>query len=299
MTVNTGDIAALIQTVVSRALTQPLEQASSFLATGVNIADSAVPVRFPRLRGHFAPTWVGESEQIPEYDGAAFDSVPLLPSTLKSIKTLLRLSNESLRQSLLSLDTVLTARLVADVQAALDTQAWSSAGNGTALPKGVFHTDNVAGFAKVNVNGVLSLDHLHDAFGRALADDVPLSGLRWVMSPGQLTALRKIKESSGSNKYVVTENIGEGPAGLRLLGVPVTLSKRLATTGTGATLKEQILLMSPNTWQVVRDLSPTAVVDKSRYLDTDETGLRIVCRFDWGPLLPEANVLLQNVTPTA
>lgn len=297
MAVNTSDIAALIQAVISKALAQPLQQASSFLSTGVNIADSSVPIRFPRLRGTFDPSWVGESEEIPEDEGAEFDSVPLLPSTLKSIKTLIRLSNESLRQSIVSLDTVLQQRLITDVQAALDKQAWSSGGNGTTLPKGVFHADNVAQFAKVNVNGALTLDHLHDAYGRALADDVPLSGLRWVMSPSQLTALRKIKTTSTSNQYVVTENIGDGPAGLRLLGVPVTLSKRLATTGTAPNTKEQVLLMSPSTWQVVRDLSPQATVLRERFAEYDETGLRIVARFDWGPLLPEANVLLQNVNP--
>ncbi|SER12046.1 phage major capsid protein [Microlunatus flavus] len=295
MAVNTTDIAALIQTVVAKSLTLPLQQASSFLSSGVSITDSSVPVSFPRLRGHFAPGWVGESELIPEDDGTEFDAVSLLPSTMKSVKSLVRLSNESLRQSSQSLDAVLQQRLITDVQAQLDTQAWSSGGNGTTLPKGVFHADNTENFARVDVNGTLTLDHLHDAYGRALSDDVPLSGLRWIMSPGQLTALRKVKDTSG--RYIVTDGVGGAPAGLSLLGVPVTLSKRLATTGAAQTLKEQVLLMSPSTWQVVRDLSPQAVVDRSRYLEFDQTALRIVCRFDWGSLLPEANVLLTNVTP--
>ena len=45
-----------------------------------------------------------------------------MPSTRKSIKTLIRFTNELLRQSVIGLDATLKARLVTDVSSKLDTR---------------------------------------------------------------------------------------------------------------------------------------------------------------------------------
>ena len=300
MAVNTPDIQDLIQTAIQRLLITPLEQASSFLSSGPRIFDTASPISIPKLTGSFSPGFVGESELIPEDSGVGFDAVGLLPSTMRSIKTLIRLSSESLRMSTLSLDSVLQDRLVKDVSGKLDAQAWSASGDGVTTPRGVLAPANVAGFAKIDAAGAaISLDTLHDAYGRALADDVPLSSLKWVMSPTMLTSLRKIKTATGSREYVVTDNVAGTPGGLTLLGLPVTITKRLAPSGTVQAPKEHLLLWSPSSWAVARDLSPTAVVDRSRYLEYDQVALRIVSRFDWAPLQPEATVLVQNALPAA
>lgn len=300
MALNTPDIANLIQTTIQRLLVTPLEQTSTFLSSGVRIFDTAAPITIPKLTGSFSPGFVGESELIPEGSGVGFDAVGLLPSTMKSIKTLIRLSAESLRESTLSLDAVLQDRLVRDVSARLDAQAWSSTGDGTTVPRGVLAPANVVGFAEIDLAGApVTLDSLHDAYGTALADDVPLAGLKWVMSPGMLTSLRKIKQGTGSRQYVVSDGVAGTPAGLTLLGLPVTVTKRLAPSGTTQAPKEHLLLWSPSSWAVARDLSPTAFVDRSRYLEFDQVALRIVSRFDWAPLQPEANVLIQNASPAA
>ena len=300
MAINTTDIADLVQVVVQKLLVTPLEAASTFLASGPRIFDTASPITVPVLTGAFSPGFVGESELIPEGSGVAFDAVGLLPSTMKSIKSLIRMSSESLRQSTQSLDSVLQDRLVRDVSGQLDAQAWSATGDGVTIPRGVLAPANVAGFRKIDAAGAaISLDVLHDAYGAALADDVPLSGLKWVMSPTMLTSLRKIKQATGSRQYVLTEDMTTGPAGLRLLGLPVTVTKRLAPSGATQAPKEHLLLWSPSSWAVARDLSPTAVVDRSRFLEYDQVALRIVSRFDWNPLQPEANVLVTNAAPAA
>jgi HK97 family phage major capsid protein len=171
---------------------------------------------------------------------------------------------------------VLQDRLVRDVAGQLDARAWSSTGDAVSVPRGVLAAADVAGFAKIDLTGdPVTFDVLHDAYGQALSDDIPLSGLKWVMSPSMLTSLRKIKTATTSNEYVVADNLADGPAGHRLLRVPVTLTKRMAASD-----DQDVLLWSPSMWGVARDLSPTVVLDKSRYLEYDQIALRIVAQFD-------------------
>jgi HK97 family phage major capsid protein len=101
----------LIQTQVASLLVQPLEAASVVLASGVRIFDTNGPLRIPKLVSGAAVGFVAESAQIPEAD-VDFGEVSLMPSTLKSLKVLIRFSNELLRQSVIGLDA--TSRLVWD-----------------------------------------------------------------------------------------------------------------------------------------------------------------------------------------
>ena len=90
----------LLREQVSSLLIQPLEAASVVLASGPRIFDTASPLRIPKLTGSSDPSWVGESELIPEHD-VEFDEVKLMPTDRKSVKTLIRFSNELLRQSVI------------------------------------------------------------------------------------------------------------------------------------------------------------------------------------------------------
>lgn len=98
-----------------------------------------------------------------------FDEIVLLPSTMKSIKALIRFSNEVARQSIIALDAALKARFVRDVAATLDAQLFSASGDGIATPKGMFAR---TGTQTLAVDGALTLDHLHDAEGLVLAANV-------------------------------------------------------------------------------------------------------------------------------
>ena len=79
-----GSVAATELTAeqVQKILVQPLEAASVFLA-----ADTAGPLRTPKAPGLSDVSFVGENELIPEVN-PDFDEVQLLPSTMKSLKTL-------------------------------------------------------------------------------------------------------------------------------------------------------------------------------------------------------------------
>ena len=83
----TSGNTTLLQDQVASLLVQPLEQASTFLAAGPRILDSASPVRVPRIVNGVTAGFIGEGSQI--LDGnVAFDEVTLLPSDLKSLKVL-------------------------------------------------------------------------------------------------------------------------------------------------------------------------------------------------------------------
>lgn len=169
MAVSTTSAPELTDEQVARILVKPLEAASTFLAAGPRIFDTAGPLKLPKLGAATSPAWFGENQQItPEVD-PDFDEVSLMPSTMKSIKTLTRFSNELARQSVIALDAALKERLVKDVADTLDAQFWSSSnGSSSKLPQGIL---KYAG-QSVTAVGALTLDALLDAEDKALGANV-------------------------------------------------------------------------------------------------------------------------------
>jgi hypothetical protein len=73
-------------------------------AAGLDHCDSAE-------LGHLSLSWVAEGGEIPLDDPDLFGRVDLLPSGMQSLKSIVPITNESLRQSSLALDSVIQARL--------------------------------------------------------------------------------------------------------------------------------------------------------------------------------------------
>src|SRR5690606_371247 len=93
----------------------------------------------------------------------------------------------------------LKERLVKDVADTLDAQFWSATGDGIVKPKGLFaYADQT-----ISAVGALTLDKLLDAEALALGANVNTDALKWVMTSRELIALRKIKQGTGSNAYVL------------------------------------------------------------------------------------------------
>ena len=289
MAVSTATAPELTQEQVVKILVRPLEQASAFLAAGPRIFDSAGPLRIPKLGAAIAdPGWTGENELIPERD-VAFDEVSLLPSTLKSVKVLTRFSNELARQSVVSLDQALRDRLVRDVAAKIDTQLFSASGDGITTPKGLFaHT----GIQTSAVGGAITLDALLDAWGLALAANVDMSRLRWVMQPREFVKLRKVKDSQ--NRYQMQPDpTADGV--FRLFGAPVIVTSRVPdTTATPPTAR--IGLVDFSQVAVARDLAPSVKILDQTFGDYDQLALRVVARYDLGVLNAKAVVALTGIT---
>lgn len=273
---------------VAKILVKPLEAASVFLAAGPRIFDTAGPLRIPKAPKASDVSFVGENELIPEVN-PDFDEVQLLPSTMKSLKTLTRYSNELARQSVVALDAALKDRLVADVAAKLDAQLLSASGDGTTTPKGMFAW---AGTQNVAVGGALTLDHLLTAWGLALSANVNMGSLKWALTPGDFVALRKVKDTTG--QYLLqADPTADGV--FRLWGAPVIVSARIPNT-TGGTPTGRAALVDFSQIAVARDAAPSVKILDQTFGDYDQQAIRVTARYDAAPLNPEAIVTLTGIT---
>lgn len=263
----------LLQEQVSSLLIQPLEAQSLVLASGPRIFDSASPLRIPKLASSTTPGLVGEGELIPEHD-VDFDEVKLMPSDRKSIKTLIRFSNELLRQSTIGLDSVLKQRLVKDVADKLDDEMLLGDGTNGGMTGLLKQPD-----AQRGVLDPSDPDTLLDALALAAAAEV--NPTRWFLSGADFFSIRKLKDASG--KYLLEADLTADTT-YRLFGVPVTVSNKIPAG--------QAVLANMGEVAVVRDTNPSVTLDSSRYLEYDEQAIRVTARFDLGLLRPEGVVLL-------
>ena len=294
MAVKTSTAPELTAEQVVRVLVQPLEESSKFLASSPRIFDTTGPLRVPKMGGMVddqgdpdTPDWIGESELITTKD-VDFREVTLLPSTMKSIKTITRYSNEMARASIVALDAVLQQRLVTDVAAELDRQLFSATGDGVTTPRGLLAYEGVQ---EADIAGAdVTLDDLTDAWGMCLSADVNMAGLRWIMRPETFIKLRKVKEATGSNRPVLQPDVTQDSL-FRLFGSQVTVTKRLPLDAEG---QASVVLADMSQVAVARDLAPSVTVLRERFADYDEQALRVVCRYDAKPLNPEAIVVLRN-----
>lgn len=272
MALDTQVASELTQDQVSTILTQPLEQRSVFLAAGPTIFDTnGSPVRVPAAPGSEADElqWVGENELIPEVD-PEMGEMSLLPSTMKSVKTITRYSNELARQSIVSLDRVLQDRLVADVATKLDRQFLSDQGDGITTPQGMFAWEGVE---DVDAAAGLNLDTILAAQGIALESYVDLNRLALFIRPGDLMTLRGLKDNDGH--YILNADATEG-GGFRVLGMNVLVSSHIPAGR--AALADMSMVA------VARDLAPSVKILTERYADYDQQAIRVVARYDAKPL---------------
>ena len=283
MASSTTTAAALTAEQVSTILTKPLEQRSVFLAAGPTIFDTnGSPVRIPAMPASEQDElqWVGENELIPEVD-PEFGETELLPSTMKSIKTITRYSNELARQSIVSLDKVLQDRLVADVAGKLDAQFLSAEGDGITTPRGIFAYEGVE---DVDATAGFDVDTLLAAQGVALESNVDLSRLALFVRPGDLMALRGLKDNDG--RYLLQWDATEA-GGYRILGMNALVSAHVPEGRAAIADMSQIA--------VARDLAPTVKILTERYADYDQQAIRVVARYDAGPLNPAGIVTMSGI----
>lgn len=276
MTETTAANPELLADQVSSLLVQPLEAASVVLSSGPRIFDTSGVLRIPKLASGATVGFVGEGGDIPDDADVDFDEVTLMPTDRKSIKTILRFTNELVRQSVIGIDAVLKARLVKDVSDALDTALLT--GDGT--------SDSITGIteqADVQTGelDITDADSLLDAVGLAVAAEVMPN--RWFVNGADFIALRKLKEATDSSKYLLESDLTKD-ATYRLFGIPVTVTNKLPA-GTA-------ILADMSQVAVARDIAPSVTVLSELYAATDEVGLRVVTRYDLGLLHPEGIIVL-------
>ena len=287
MAASTATASELTAEQVQAVLIRPLEDASQFLAAGPRVFDTnGSPVRIPKLGATGAPDWYGENELIDDVD-QGFDELVLLPSTMKSVKTLTRFSNELARQSIISLDATLRERLVRSVADKLDHAFIAGDGGSPAgtEPLGML---NYAGVQSVAVNDALTLDDLIDAWGLALSANVNMASLRWWMRPEVFTGLRKIKDQD--HRYQLQPDpTADGV--FRLFGVPVTITARIPDVSNAS----DVVLADFSQIAVARDQAPTVKILDQTFGDYDQMAIRVTARYDAAPMNAAAVVLLTAV----
>lgn len=272
--------STLIQSQVASLLVQPLEQASTFLAAGPVVLDSSSPVRVPRIVNGVTAGFVAEGAQISDGD-VAFDEVTLLPSSMKGLKVLVKLSNELIRTSVVGLESVLRTRLVTDVANALDAALWDGTGTNNTI-KGILRATGIA-------TGTLDLDDpdsLIDGIATAQANKVDPT--HWVMTSDSFAALRKLKVGSTDARYLFDPSTIQNGTDLRLLGLPVIITDNIPN----ASGKARVGLVDFSKVVVARDVDAEVKILDQTWGDYDSIGIRVVSRWDCALLQPEAVTLL-------
>ncbi|MFB1297334.1 phage major capsid protein [Mycobacterium sp. pW049] len=271
---------------VAKLLVEPLEQQSTFLSAGPQIIDSSGPVRVPRIASGASANFVAAGAQITD-SNVTFDEVQLLPSTLKGIKSLTKLSNELIRESahtVGALEQVVQTRLVTDVSNVLDAALWDGTGTSDTI-KGILRQTGIQ-------TGVLDLadpDSLID--GLAAAQGNHVSPTHWVMTPAAFAAIRKVKVGTGDRRYVIEPNTIANGVGFQLFGLPVIVTDYIGNVGT-APGKARVALVDFSKVVVARDQNPSVTVLDQTFGDYDTVGIRVTARFDVAVLQAKAVTLL-------
>ncbi|BBY82021.1 phage major capsid protein [Mycolicibacterium pulveris] len=284
----TSGNTTLLQSQVANLLVQPLEQMSTFLAAGPQIFDTNQQLRIPRIASGVTAGFVGEGAQISDGD-VSFDEVTLLPSTLKSLKVLVRFSNEMARQSVVALEATLRTRLVTDVANALDAALWDGAGTSNTI-KGILRASGIA-------TGTLDLadaDSLID--GMATAQGNHVTPTHWVMTSASFAALRKLKiavpdETNGVatySQYLFDPSGIQNGTAFQLFGLPVIITDNIPAVST----KNRVALVDMSKVAVARDVDAEVKILDQTWGDYDSIGIRVVTRYDVALLQDEAVTLL-------
>lgn len=270
---------SLIRERVADMLVEPLAAASVILDAGPRIIDSSEPVRVPTLATAFAPEWVGENELIPEV-ATSFGELELMPTSRKSIKAIVRVSNELVRMATRGVSQTLQTRLVTDVRDKLDTALLNGDGGGDTPD------DTVTGLA--NTPGALTgtfdsgdPDSVLDAVAAMSAEEITPSVI--YMNGSDFFDMRKVKDTTG--RALIQPDVTQG-ARFTLHGIPVRVSSKVAE---GAPV-----LVDMSKVVVVRDLAPAVDILTERYAEYDQTGIRVRARYDIGVLHPSAVLVMSS-----
>lgn len=272
MAQNVSNSSELTREQVATMLLHPLEEASVFLKLGPTVFDTdGSPVRVPVAPGTKADSlqWIGESELIPstDYD---FSEISLLPSTMKSIKTLTRFSNELSRQSIVALDSVLQSRIVSDVAARYDAQLLGVGGDGITTPKGLF---GLTASEDVDVVGKLSIGTVMEGLQVAMTNNVQTEGMVLLVRPENFVQLRS--EADADGRSLVQPDASKGLSS-PILGTNVVISNRIP--------EGRAALVRPSDLGFARDIFPQVTRLTERFADYDEQAIRVVSRADLGIL---------------
>lgn len=277
----TSSLSAVIQSNIAQLLVQPLLQASTFLAAGPRVLEASSPVRIPRISSGATANFVSEGAQIG--DGTiSLDEIDLLPSSLKGLKVLVRVSNESIRSSVLGVEQVFQNSLVTSVATALDAALWSGAGTSNTI-KGILAQSGIA----TGDLDVTDADSLLNGLATATANNVQPTHL--AMTAATFFAFRELKVGTSDSRYIFDPGGIQNGSAFQLFGLPVLITANVPDAAPG---RPQVAIVDFSKVVVVRDIDAEVFVSPHLAADYDSTVIRVVSRWDVGLLQPHAVTLL-------
>ena len=128
----------------------------------------------------------------------------------------------------------------------------------------------------------------------ALSANVNMAALKWVLTPREFVALRKVKDTA--DRYLLqADPTADGV--FRLWGAPVIVTGRIPDDETvPETPTGRAALVDFSQIAVARDLAPSVKILDQTFGDYDQQAIRVVARYDAAPLNPEAIVTLTGIT---
>lgn len=183
-------------------------------------------VQFPKLTGGPTVQWIGEAAA-----PAASDSgTGLITAQSKKVAALVEVSNDLLRMSNASVETILREQFMRDVALAVDIAGLRGTG-GAFQPRGIVNTPGISSENAGDPNGgAITYDLLVDTEANVEAANSRMLSPGWCMHPRLWAQIRKL--TAGSIPMFPNPNVGVGLQGelLRnMFGHTVELTTQIPT----------------------------------------------------------------------
>ena len=284
-----AELRALVGTGVTGGGSFTPSQAAAFFfdrlaATSVGLRSGFRVIRtdrdsmlVPRLTADVTSDWVAEGAEITSSDLTA-DIITATPRKLAGIEAA---SNEVIDDSEPALLDIVGQSLIRSIALKFDLGAYE--GSGT--PPVIRGLKNVSGIGSVSMgtNGAAptNLDPFADAISALEAENAEATAI--VMHPRTWKSVVKLKETSTSNKPLVTEGSGSPTEGIRrsIYGVPVFLTSQLSITETqGSANASSAYVYQADQVVAVMRKETRVERDSSRLFNFDQSELRAIMRAD-------------------
>ena len=264
--------------------------------TGINmIKTGAKELAIPHLTADSSSAWVSEGATISASDPSAETTT----ATPRKLAALIQLTNEVIRDSEPAVLGMVEFQVGRSLALKWDLGFFEGSGSAPEI-RGLKNVSGIGTISMGTNGGSLStLDQFATAIGDLATQNAEANAI--VMHPRTWTAVTKLKETSSSNKPLVTEGSGSPTSGVRrsIYGVPVFLSSQLSITetqGSASNASSVYVFDSSKIWSVLRT-EVEIELDRSRLFNSDQSELRAIWRADVVVPDPECVVRILGVTP--
>jgi HK97 family phage major capsid protein len=285
----------VIELLRSRSVVRSLGARTVQMPTGT--------LKYPKIASGASASYVGENVNISKSE----ETFGQLTLTFKKLAVLTPISNDLLRYSSPSADSIVRDDLVGAMATKEDTSFIRGAGT-DATPKGLLNW--CVADQKIAANGTVNLANITDDLGQLVVKlkqaDVPMVTPGWIMAPRTEQKLATIQNTNGVFAFrdeIIRGTLWGWPIGVTT-NVPITLD----TSGAGNDNESEIYLVDFS--QVLIGESQSLLVDSSQeaaYHDgsnvqaaysLDQTVVRAIAEHDIGMRHDKSIAMLTQVTWT-